>query len=118
MDVGHFLARLDVPWRQVASGEWGLSFADVGGWPLHVGLRVEGAWLSVQAEVRSDGELDPWALLHRNRLDAVVRFTSTSGRAVWVQADVPWPCAEEVLDRVLAGVVAATEWARAAVRDT
>lgn len=112
MDVSAFLSTLGVPWREVAEGEWGLSFDDVGGWPLHAGLRAANGWLAVQAEVRESGVLDLQALLHRNRVEAVVRFTTSSHGAVWVQADVPWPCTEAVLERVLAGVLAAAEWAR------
>lgn len=108
-----FLTDTGVPWRRVADGEWGLSFDDVGGWPLHVGLRVSGGLLAVQAEVREPGALEPWPLLHRNRLEALVRFTATSHRAVWVQAELPWPALPEHVDRVLAGVVAAAQWARA-----
>lgn len=114
MDLDGFLGDLGVPWRRVARDEWGLSFEDVGGWPLHVGIRATGAWLTVQAEVREPGVLDPWWLLHRNRLSGPARYTCTSGRAVWVQADVPWPCERDALDRLLVSVVEAADRARAA----
>lgn len=103
--------------RRVADGEWGLT-VNCGGWPLSLGVRAHGAWLSVQGEVCGAGQLDPLWLLHRGRLGIGVRYTHTSYGAVWVQLDVPLgPETAHRIDELLGRVVEAAETARHAARD-
>ena len=106
--VEQFLASLDADVRCVASGEWGVSLDDVGGWPLHVGLALRDGLLQVQCEAAPAGRSDPHDLLHRNRRGVLVRYTHTSAGAVWVQAELPVEAVSaEWLDRVLGLVVEA-----------
>jgi hypothetical protein len=103
------------PVNRPAKGEWGLALEDVGGWPLDVGLRVRDGLLAVQAEAVGPERVDPHRLLHRNRVGVLVRYAHSSAGAVHVQAELPAAGVDaEVLDRVLALVVEAAEWARAA----
>ena len=113
--VESVLAGLRAPVSRPARGEWGVVFDDVGGWPLHVGLRVRDGLLAVQAEVLGPGVVDPHLLLHRNRLGVLVRYAHSSAGAVHVHAELPVAGVDvAAVDRVLALVVEAAEWARAA----
>lgn len=106
--VEQFLASLDADVRCVASGEWGVSLDDVGGWPLHVGLALRDGLLQVQCEAAPAAVLDAHDLLHRNRRGVLVRYTHTSAGAVWVQAELPVEAVTaQWLDRVLGLVVEA-----------
>lgn len=109
------LRELDAEHRCPAPGEWGLSLPDVGGHPLHVGLREDGDLLRVQAEAcPAAWAPDPHWLLHRNRLGVLVRFTHSGGGDVWVQAEVPLRGLDAgIVERVLALVVQAAQDARA-----
>ena len=108
---------LGAPVSRPAAGEWGVALDDVGGWPLDVGLRLRDGLLAVQAEVLRPGAVDPHLLLHRNRLGVLVRYTHSSAGAVHVQAELPAAAVDApTLDRVLALLVEAAEWARAAAR--
>ncbi|HEU4976718.1 MAG TPA: hypothetical protein VFT50_16610 [Baekduia sp.] len=102
-------------WRAVADGEWGLELDDVGGGPLHVGLRLHDGLLSVQAWAAPPGVLDAHRLLHRNRLGALARYAHSAAGDVHVHAEA---LAEGLtaagLDRLLGAVVEAVEAARSA----
>src|SRR5439155_23472587 len=60
--------------RRLADGEWGLTVADVGGWPLDVGVRLRRGVLRAQAFVAQAGAVDEHELLVRNRGLLLVRF--------------------------------------------
>ncbi|UTI62752.1 hypothetical protein NBH00_15450 [Paraconexibacter antarcticus] len=116
MRIEAFLHGLGQPWRRAGEAAWGVTFPDVGGWPLDVGLAVcgpEPALLRLQAPVCEPGRLDPADLLHRNRRLRLVRFTSTRAGEVWLQGELPWPLADErLLDVALALLLDAAEAAR------
>lgn len=117
MTVEGYLQSLDQPWRRVDPEAWGVTFADVGGWPLDVGLAVRGPsprLLALQAPVGSAALADPAALLHRNRRLRLVRFTSTRGGEVWLQGELPWPVDVAMLELafvVLVGAAADVRYA-------
>ncbi|WP_205698178.1 hypothetical protein [Conexibacter sp. SYSU D00693] len=113
--VDQVLAELGADHRVVAPGEWGVTFEDVGGWPLDVGLRDAGGLLRVQAELCGPDAVDPHWLLHRSRLGELVRLTHSSAGAVWVQAELVAPGLQVVwVERVLAAVVQVAGDVRAA----
>jgi len=100
--VDAYLAEIEVESRRVADGEWGLSVADVAGWPLHVGLRLRHDLLRAQAEALGPGQVDEHELLFRNRSLAIVRYAHTGAGAVWVVGDLPAAAVTAVeLDRLL-----------------
>lgn len=102
-------------WRAVAAGEWGVVVDDVAGWPLDVGVRVRDGLLAVQAWAAPAEALDPHLLLHRNRLGSLARYAQSSAGDVHVQAEAfTEGLTVASLDRLLAAVVEAAEWARAA----
>jgi hypothetical protein len=107
--VDAYLAEIEAESRRVADGEWGLSVADVGGWPLHVGLRLIGSHpplLRAQAEALGPGQVDEHELLFRNRSLAIVRYAHTGAGAVWVVGDLPASAVTAAeLDRLLGLVV-------------
>jgi len=104
--VDAYLAEIEAESRRVADGEWGLSVADVGGWPLHVGLRLRHDLLRAQAEALGPGEIDEHELLVRNRALAIVRYAQTGAGAVWVVGDLPATAVTAAdLDRLLGLVV-------------
>ena len=103
-----------VPWRRVAAGEWGL-VAEAAGWDLHVGVALRGGLLAAQAEVLPPGQVDPHALLHRNRRLRLVRFAHTRAGAVWVQGELPLRAVTpQEVDRLLGLLAQAAADARAA----
>jgi hypothetical protein len=105
------------PVSRPAEGEWGVALPDVGGWPLEVGLRLRDGLLAIQAEALAPERVDAHLLLHRNRLGVLVRYAHSSAGAVHVHAELPAAAVDAAaLDRVLALVVEAAEWARAAAR--
>lgn len=90
---------------------------DCGGWPLHVGARVVGGLLAVQAEVAPPGAIDPAWLLHRNRRDLrLVRYGASSAGATWVHGELPVKAVPWTVDELLGRLVAAAEAARAVAR--
>jgi hypothetical protein len=95
--------------RRIAHGEWGFTLPaeQAGGWPLHVGLRLADALLTVKAHALADPEhVDPWMLLWWNRSTRLVRFGATQSQEVWVHGDLPAPAVDEQsLDRLLGLVV-------------
>jgi hypothetical protein len=106
--IDDYLAQLDAETRRIAPGEWGLSVPDVGGWPLHVGLRVHQRLLRAQAEVIGPGQVDDHEVLYRNRTLALVRYAHTGAGAVWVIGDLPERAVDAAeLDRLLGLLVAA-----------
>lgn len=116
--IESYLASIGAAWRRAGPGAWGLTLADVGGWPLDVGLAFTGpgaALLRVQAEVCGPGRLGADELLHRNRTLALVRFAQTRAGVVWLQADMPAAAVDAAgLDLALGLLVAAAEPARVA----
>lgn len=114
--VDRVLASVGAEHRSPAPGEWGLSLPDIAGAALHIGLREHDGLLHVQAEACAPAWApDPHWLLHRGRLGTLVRYTHTSHGAVWVQCEIPLAAlSEELVERVLAGVVLAAEEARSA----
>ena len=112
--VEEVLEGLRAPVSRPAEGEWGVALDDVGGWPLDVGLRARDGLLAMQAEVLGPGLADPHMLLHRNRLGVLVRYAHSSAGAVHVHAELPLAAVDApTVDRVLALLVEAAEWARA-----
>jgi hypothetical protein len=109
--IDAYLSELEVSTRRVAPGEWGLSVEDVGGWPLHVGLRLIGSHpplVRAQAEVVGAGQVDEHELLFRNRSLAIVRYAHTGAGAVWVLGDLPAAAITPAeLDRLLGLLVSA-----------
>src|SRR3954451_1109755 len=74
--------------RRLAPGEWGLTVADVGGWPLDVGVRVHRGVLRAQAFVAAAARLDEHELLVRNRGLLLVRFAHTGSGDVWLVGEL------------------------------
>ena len=110
--VDAVLERLDTGHRRVADAEWGLTL-EVAGWPLHVGLAVRGGFLRAQAEAVGPDTADPAALLHRNRLEPLVRYAHSRAGAVWVHGDLPAATVDAAsVDTLLARLVEAAEWVR------
>jgi hypothetical protein len=106
--VTAYLQGAGARFRTVAEGEWGVVVDDVGGRPLEVGLRVSGGLVRAQAWVAPAGALDPWALLHRNRLGELVRYATSSAGDVFVHGEVPARgVGEAELDRLLGSLVEA-----------
>jgi hypothetical protein len=109
--IDDYLGGLEASSRRVAPGEWGLSVADVGGWPLHVGLKLirsRPPLLRAQAEVLGPGRVDDHEVLFRNRSLAIVRYAHTGAGAVWVVGDLPEAAVTEAeLDRLLGLLVSA-----------
>jgi hypothetical protein len=109
--IDAYLSEVEAETRRLAPGEWGLSAADVGGWPLHVGLRLHQDLLRAQAEVvgvGGMGSVDEHELLFRNRSLAIVRYAHTGAGAVWVVGDLPAAAVTpRELDRLLGVLVAA-----------
>ncbi|MDQ3768580.1 MAG: hypothetical protein M3370_03745 [Actinomycetota bacterium] len=106
--VEGYLDGLEVSWRRVAQGEWGLTLVDVGGRPLHVGLALRDGLLRAQAQALDPDRVDDHELLHRNRGLALARYTHAGDGTVWVEADLP-PAAVDAtwVDRLLGAVVEA-----------
>jgi hypothetical protein len=106
--IDAYLSQLEAETRRLAPAEWGLSAADVGGWPLHVGLRLHQDLLRAQAEVVGAGQVEEHELLFRNRSLAIVRYAHTGAGAVWVVGDLPaGAVTPRELDRLLGLLVAA-----------
>lgn len=106
--IDEYLSAVEAETRRVAPGEWGLSAPDVGGWPLHVGLRLNHGLLRAQAEVVGPGQVDDHEVLVRNRTLAIVRYAHTHAGAVWVVGDLPEHAIDAAeLDRLLGVLVAA-----------
>lgn len=116
MDLEAFLHGLGQTWRPAGPQAWGITFPDVGGWPLDVGLAVRGpapVLLRLQAPVCEAGLIAPADLLHRNRRLTLVRFTSTRAGEVWLQGELPWPLpGPELLETALSVLVESAEAAR------
>ena len=94
--------------RSLASGEWGLTVDDVGGWPLDVGVRLCRGVLRAQAFVAPAGSVDEHELLVRNRGLLLVRFTHTGSGDVWLVGELLEEHADEgSLDRLLGLLVQA-----------
>jgi hypothetical protein len=94
--------------RTVADGEWGITLEDVGGWPLHVGLRLRDGFLRAQAEVAAAGRVSDHELLFRNRALRVVRLAHTGAGDVWIVGDLPEAAVSAAeIDRLLGLLVAA-----------
>jgi hypothetical protein len=100
-------------WRRVAAGEWGLR-AEVGGWPLDVGLALRSGLLRAQAEVLGAGQVDAHELLVRNRRLPLVRFAHSGAGAVWLVGELPAGAITEAeVDRLLGLVLQAADDLRA-----
>lgn len=99
-----FLQAAEVPFREVADGEWGLSVEGT-----EIGLRLSGGLLRAQCWAAPPDTVDPHALLHANRLGALARYAHSAAGDVWVQAEIPEASALDggVLDRLLVAVVEA-----------
>lgn len=111
--IDRYLATLDAPTRRLAPGEWGISLPDVGGWPLHAGLRLADGFLRVQCEAVGPDRLSDHELLFRNRSLVLVRYAHTGAGAVWVHGELPEALADQAwLDRLLGFVVEAALVAR------
>ena len=109
--VDGYLADIEADTRRVADGEWGITVPDVGGWPLHVGMRVVGRrepLLRAQAEVVGPGQVDEHEVLFRNRSLAIVRYAHTGEGAVLAMGELPEPAiVPRELDRLLGLLVSA-----------
>jgi hypothetical protein len=114
--VEEALRAAGVPWRRVASGEWGLT-ASAGGWDLHVGVALRDGLVCAQAEALgagASGAPDAHALLHRNRTLRLVRFAHTRAGAVQIQGEVPAPPVPAHVDRLLGALAQAADDLRSA----
>jgi hypothetical protein len=110
--VDAYLSGLDLEWRRVASGEWGLT-VDAAGWPLHLGLALRDGLLRAQGEVVGPDQLSSHELLFRNRGLVLVRYAETGAGAVWVHGELPPELVSaEWLDRLLGLLVDAAIVAR------
>jgi len=110
--VEDYLQTLEVEWRRVAEGEWGLS-VDAAGWPLHIGLAFRDGLLRAQAEVVGPDQLSDHELLYRNRGLSIVRFAHTGQGAVWIHGELaPELVGAHWLDRLLGMLVEAATVAR------
>jgi hypothetical protein len=80
--VDEYLSGLELEWRRVAAGEWGLT-VEAAGWPLHLGLALRDGLLRAQGEVVGPDQLSSHELLYRNRGLVLVRYAETgAGRGV------------------------------------
>ena len=86
--VNTYLEGLDLEWRRVAPGEWGLS-VEAAGWPLHLGLAFRDGLLRAQGEVVGSDQLSDHELLFRNRGLTFVRYAHTGAGSVWVHGELP-----------------------------
>jgi hypothetical protein len=110
--VDAYLATLDLDWRRVAPGEWGLS-VEAAGWPLHLGLALRDGLLRAQGEVVGPDRLSEHELLLRNRGLVFVRYAHTGAGAVWVHGELPPELVgAQWLDRLLGMLVDAATVAR------
>jgi len=111
--VDDYLASLDAETRRVADGQWGISLADVGGWPLHVGVALRDGFLRVQGEALGVDRIADHELLARNRGLLLVRYAHTGAGAVWVHGELPEAAvSSEEVDRLLGFLVEAALVAR------
>lgn len=111
-EIDRYIASLGSVARRVAPGEWGLSL-EADGWPLEVGLRLAHGVLLAQAMVLPAGALDHRSLLRANRALELVWFSLTESEEVWARGAIPHAGARErEVDRLLALLVRAAEWAR------
>jgi hypothetical protein len=105
--VDEYLSGLDVSWRRVADGEWGLT-VDAAGWPLHVGLSFRDGLLRAQAAALGADQVSDHELLFRNRSLVHVRYAHSGAGEVWVMGELPPSLVDaEWLDRLLGMVVEA-----------
>ncbi len=110
--VDDYLSGLDLEWRRVAPGEWGLT-VDAAGWPLHLGLALRDGLLRAQGEVVGPDQLSSHELLFRNRGLVLVRYAETGAGAVWVHGELPPELiSAQWLDRLLGLLVDAAIVAR------
>src|SRR6059058_5893714 len=94
--------------RRLAGGEWGLTVADVGGWPLDIGVRLHRGVLRAQAFVAAAGGLEEHELLVRNRGLLLVRFAHTGSGDVWLVGELlEEHVSVESVDRLLGVLVQA-----------
>src|SRR3954463_12763913 len=87
--VDQYLQGLEGASRRVAEGEWGVTIADAGGWPLDIGIRLDRGVLRAQAEVLAPDQVSDHELLFRNRSLTFVRYAHTSAGAVYVMGELP-----------------------------
>jgi hypothetical protein len=105
--VSAFLESLEAESRQVAPGEWGLTF-EAAGWPLHVGLAFRDGLLRAQCEAVGPGAVSSHELLFRNRGLTLVRYAESGAGAVWVHGELaPELVTPQWLDRLLGLLVEA-----------
>lgn len=110
--VDEYLQTLDLEWRRVAPGEWGLT-VEAAGWPFHLGLAVRDGLLRAQGEVVGPDQVDDHELLYRNRALVLVRYAHTGAGAVWVHGELPPELVTpQWLDRLLGMLVEAAVLAR------
>ncbi|WP_445150554.1 hypothetical protein [Baekduia sp. Peel2402] len=102
--VTAFLHHSDVPFRDVADGEWGLM---VDG--CEIGLRLHSGFLRAQCWAAPAGVHDAHALLHANRLGELARYAHSAAGDVHVHAEIPEAAVGDraALDRLLGAVVEA-----------
>lgn len=112
------LADANLPARRLAADHRGIS-CEVGGWPLDIGIVVDGHLLRAQAEVCGHGQVAPHDLLHDHRKRAFARFSHADGGAVWVEAELPVIAATpELVDAMLGALLDAAALARERARTT
>jgi hypothetical protein len=110
--VDRYLQGLQLEWREVAPGEWGLT-VDSAGWPLHIGMAYRQGMLRAQAEVLPPDRLSDHELLYRNRSLVLVRYAHTGAGAVYVHGELPPELVTPAwLDRLLGMLVDASNVAR------
>lgn len=110
--IDDYIASLEPPGRQIAPTEWGISL-EVGGWPLHIGLRVAHGVLCAQAMAVGPGQAGFETLLRANRRLDLVSFGLSETGEVWVKGAAPVAgLSAQEIDRLLALVVRCAEWVR------
>jgi hypothetical protein len=110
--VDTYLQGLDVEWREVASGEWGLT-VESAGWPLHIGMAWRQGMLRAQAHVLAADTVSDHELLYRNRGLVLVRYAHTGAGEVYVHGELPAELIDPGwLDRLLGAMVDAANVAR------
>lgn len=110
--VGAFMASLETPVQQVATGQWGLTL-DAAGYVLDVGVAIKGPLLRAQAAVLPAGVIDPNQLLYWNRQAPLVCFAQNQAGEVFVCGELPIESlSTETLDRFLGLLLASATRAR------
>lgn len=110
--VAAALAQSELAYRRLGPQQLGFA-VECGGWPLEVGVRVEGPVLRAQACVCGPGQVNAHELLHDHRKRAFARFTHAECGTVWVEAELPaGAVTADLVDLMLGALLDAAELGR------